>query len=127
MCRRVLPLEMGDHRRDCVQALVALAVSSELFPLCYETLGDNRTGVTIMEQVLEKIESKCCYKGRVGVSRKRDVCRRCFSRRRRFARTRKNISRSSRCFTRCRPRDSHSNSFETGSWIARETLIRPET
>lgn len=56
-----------DHRPDCVQVLVALVVSSEGFPLCYEIFEGNRTDVTTLEEVLEKIESKYGYKGRVWV------------------------------------------------------------
>ena len=56
-----------DHRPDCVQLLLALVVSSEGFPLCYETFEGNRTDVTTLEEVLEKIESKYGYQGRVWV------------------------------------------------------------
>lgn len=56
-----------DHRPDCVQVLVALVVSSEGFPLCYEVFEGNRRDVTTLEEVLEKIETKYGYKGRIWV------------------------------------------------------------
>lgn len=56
-----------DHRPDCVQVLVALVVSSEGFPLCYEVFEGNRNDVTTLEEVLEKIETKYGCRGRMWV------------------------------------------------------------
>jgi transposase len=56
-----------DHRPDCLQVLVALVVSSEGFPLCYEVFEGNRNDVTTLKEVLDTIERKYGYKGRVWV------------------------------------------------------------
>lgn len=56
-----------DHRPDCLQVLVALVVSAEGFPLCYEVFEGNRRDVTTLEEVVETIETKYGFKGRVWV------------------------------------------------------------
>lgn len=56
-----------DHRPDCLQVVVALVVSSEGFPLCYEVFDGNRADVTTLEQIVETIEVKYGFKGRVWV------------------------------------------------------------
>lgn len=56
-----------DHRPDCLQVVVALVVSSEGFPLCYEVFDGNRNDVTTLEEVVATIEEKYGYKGRVWV------------------------------------------------------------
>ncbi len=56
-----------DHRPDCLQVLVALVVSAEGFPLCYEVFEGNRNDVTTLEEVVETIETKYGFKGRIWV------------------------------------------------------------
>ncbi len=48
-----------DHRPDCKQVCIALVVSKEGFPLGYEVFAGNRSDVTTVEDIVEKIEA--CY------------------------------------------------------------------
>lgn len=56
-----------DHRPDCVQVVVALIVSAEGFPLSYEVFPGNTVDVTTLEEMVETIESKYGFQGRVWV------------------------------------------------------------
>ena len=56
-----------DHRPDCLQVVVALVVSSEGFPLCYEIFDGNTKDDTTLEEILERMEQKYGYKGRLWV------------------------------------------------------------
>ena len=47
-----------DHRPDCKQVCIALVVDREGMPLGYEVFNGNRSDVTTMEDIVEKIESQ---------------------------------------------------------------------
>jgi len=47
-----------DHRPDCAQVVIALVVTPEGFPLSYEVFEGNRTDVTTLETMLERVETK---------------------------------------------------------------------
>jgi len=47
-----------DHRPDCKQVCIALVVSKEGMPLGYEVFAGNRTDVTTVEDIVEKIEAQ---------------------------------------------------------------------
>lgn len=47
-----------DHRPDCKQVCIALVVSREGMPLGYEVFDGNRTDVTTVEEIVEKIEAQ---------------------------------------------------------------------
>ena len=47
-----------DRRRDCKQVCIGLVVTREGFPLGYEVFAGNRTDVTTMEEIVEKMESR---------------------------------------------------------------------
>lgn len=47
-----------DHRPDCKQVCIALVVSKEGMPLGYEVFAGNRTDVTTVEDIVEKIEGQ---------------------------------------------------------------------
>ena len=47
-----------DHRPDCKQVCIALAVSREGLPLGYEVFAGNRHDVTTVEDIVEKIEAQ---------------------------------------------------------------------
>jgi transposase len=47
-----------DHRPDCKQVCIALAVSREGLPLGYEVFNGNRHDVTTVEDIVEKIETQ---------------------------------------------------------------------
>ena len=56
-----------DHRPDCKQVCIALVVSRDGFPLGYEVFAGNRTDVTTVEEIVEKIESQYGSAGRIWV------------------------------------------------------------
>ena len=56
-----------DHRPDCKQVCIALVVSREGLPLGYEVFDGNRTDVTTVEDIVEKIESQYGTAGRIWV------------------------------------------------------------
>jgi transposase len=56
-----------DHRPDCLQVVIALVVSSEGFPLCYEVFDGNRNDVTTLDEIVNTMEKKYGFKGRVWV------------------------------------------------------------
>ena len=56
-----------DHRPDCRQLLLALVVTEEGFPLCYEVFEGNRADVTTLEEILDAVERKHGSLGRVWV------------------------------------------------------------
>lgn len=56
-----------DHRPDCLQVVVALVVSAEGFPLCYEVFHGNTRDETTLEEIVETVEQKYGYKGRLWV------------------------------------------------------------
>ena len=56
-----------DHRPDCKQVCIALVVSREGLPLGYEVFDGNRTDVTTVKGIVEKIESQYGAVGRVWV------------------------------------------------------------
>jgi hypothetical protein len=47
-----------DKRSDCVQVIIALVVTPEGFPLCYEVLEGNTSDRTTLRQFLDKIEGQ---------------------------------------------------------------------
>jgi len=47
-----------DKRSDCVQVVIALVVTPEGFPLCYEVLEGNTSDRTTLRQFLDKIEQQ---------------------------------------------------------------------
>jgi transposase len=47
-----------DHRPDCKQVCIALVVAREGMPLGYEVFNGNRSDVTTVEDIVEKIESQ---------------------------------------------------------------------
>ncbi len=47
-----------DHRGDCKQICIGLVVSRGGFPLGYELFAGNRTDVTTVEDIVEKIEDQ---------------------------------------------------------------------
>jgi transposase len=56
-----------DHRPDCKQVCIALVVSREGMPVGYEVFDGNRTDVTMVEEMVEKIESQYGSAGRIWV------------------------------------------------------------
>jgi transposase len=56
-----------DHRPDCKQVCIALVVSKEGMPLGYEVFDGNRTDVTTVEDIVEKIEAQYGAAGRIWV------------------------------------------------------------
>ena len=56
-----------DHRPDCKQVCIALVVSRDGLPLGYEVFNGNRTDVTTVEEVVEKIEGQYGSAGRIWV------------------------------------------------------------
>jgi transposase len=56
-----------DHRPDCKQVCIALVVSREGLPLGYEVFAGNRTDVTTVEDMVEKIEEQYGAAGRIWV------------------------------------------------------------
>jgi transposase len=56
-----------DHRPDCLQVVVALVVSAEGFPLCYEVFDGNTRDESTLDEILHKVEDKYGYKGRLWV------------------------------------------------------------
>ena len=56
-----------DHRPDCKQVCIALVVSREGLPLGYEIFAGNRTDVTTVEDIVEKIEALYGTAGRIWV------------------------------------------------------------
>jgi lipocalin len=47
-----------DHRPDCKQVCIALVVSREGMPLGYEVFAGDRTDVTTVEEIVEKVEGQ---------------------------------------------------------------------
>jgi hypothetical protein len=47
-----------DKRFDCVQVVIALVVTPDGFPLCYEVMAGNTSDRTTLRQFLEKIEDQ---------------------------------------------------------------------
>ncbi|MDP2744561.1 MAG: IS1634 family transposase [Dehalococcoidia bacterium] len=56
-----------DHRPDCKQVCIALVVSREGLPLGYEVFAGNRTDVTTVQDIVEKIEAQYGTAGRIWV------------------------------------------------------------
>ncbi len=56
-----------DHRSDCKQVCIALVVNRDGFPMGYEVFSGNRTDVTTVEDVVEKIEAQYGSAGRIWV------------------------------------------------------------
>ncbi|MFA4835355.1 MAG: IS1634 family transposase [Dehalococcoidia bacterium] len=56
-----------DHRPDCKQVCIALVVSRDGVPLGYEVFAGNRTDVTTVEEIVEKIEDQYGSAGRIWV------------------------------------------------------------
>ena len=56
-----------DHRPDCKQVCIALVVSRDGLPLGYEVFAGNRTDVTTVEEIVEKIEGQYGSVGRIWV------------------------------------------------------------
>lgn len=56
-----------DHRPDCKQVCIGLVVSREGIPLGYEVFDGNRTDVTTVEEMVEKIEAMYGSVGRIWV------------------------------------------------------------
>jgi hypothetical protein len=47
-----------DKRSDCVQVVIALVVTTEGFPLCYEVMDGNTSDRSMLRQFLDKIENQ---------------------------------------------------------------------
>ena len=47
-----------DHRPDCPQLVIALVVTPEGFPLCYEVFDGDRADVTTLEALLDQVEAR---------------------------------------------------------------------
>jgi transposase len=47
-----------DHRPDCKQVCIGLVVTREGFPLGYEIFAGNRTDVTTVEEIVERMETR---------------------------------------------------------------------
>jgi transposase len=56
-----------DHRPDCKQVCIAMVVSREGMPLGYEVFAGNRTDVTTVKYIVEKIEAQYGSAGRIWV------------------------------------------------------------
>jgi transposase len=56
-----------DHRPDCKQVCIALVVSRDGIPLGYEVFAGNRTDLTTVEEIVEKIEVQYGAAGRIWV------------------------------------------------------------
>jgi transposase len=56
-----------DHRPDCKQVCIALIVSRDGMPLGYEVFAGNRTDVTTVEEIVERIEQQYGAAGRIWV------------------------------------------------------------
>jgi hypothetical protein len=56
-----------DQRPDCKQVCIALVVSREGIPLGYEVFAGNRTDVTTVEEIVEKIEAQYGVADRIWV------------------------------------------------------------
>jgi transposase len=56
-----------DQRPDCKQVCIALVVSREGMPLGYEVFAGNRTDVTTVEEIVEKIEGQYGVADRIWV------------------------------------------------------------
>lgn len=56
-----------DNRSDCVQVCIGLVVSKEGLPLAFEVFDGNRTDVTTIEEMVERMEEKYGQAGRVWV------------------------------------------------------------
>ena len=56
-----------DHRPDCKQVCIALVVTREGMPLGYEVFAGNRTDVTTVEEIVEKMENRYGIADRVWV------------------------------------------------------------
>ena len=49
---------LRDHRPDCKQACIGLVVSREGYPLGYEVFAGNRTGVTTLRGIVDRMETR---------------------------------------------------------------------
>jgi hypothetical protein len=56
-----------DRRSDCKQVCIAVVVSREGIPLGYEQFAGNRSDVTTVKEIVEKIESRYGKAGRIWV------------------------------------------------------------
>jgi transposase len=56
-----------DHRPDCKQVLVALAVTRDGYPLGHEVFAGNRTDVTTVEEVVTTMEGRYGHADRIWV------------------------------------------------------------
>jgi transposase len=56
-----------DHRPDAEQIVLALVVTEEGFPLCYEVFEGNRADVTTLPEILDSVERKHGRLGRIWV------------------------------------------------------------
>jgi transposase len=54
-----------DHRPDCKQVCIGLVVSREGYPLGYEVFAGNRTDVTTLRQIVERMETRYGRQGRI--------------------------------------------------------------
>ena len=54
-----------DHRPDCKQVCIGLVVSREGYPLGYEVFAGNRTDVTTLRQIVERMETRYGREGRI--------------------------------------------------------------
>jgi transposase len=62
-----------DHRPDCNQVCLALAVTREGMPLGYEVFAGNRTDVTTVEEIVEAMEARYGLAQRIWVIVSRPV------------------------------------------------------
>jgi transposase len=56
-----------DHRPDCLQVVVALVVSMEGFPLCYEVFAGNTQDRSTLDKIVRQLEERYGYRGRLWV------------------------------------------------------------
>lgn len=56
-----------DRRSDCKQVCIGLVVTREGFPLGYEIFAGNRSDVTTLEEIVEKMEKRYGRAGRIWV------------------------------------------------------------
>lgn len=54
-----------DHRTDCKQVCIGLVVSREGYPLGYEVFAGNRTDVTTLREIVERMETRYGREGRI--------------------------------------------------------------
>jgi transposase len=54
-----------DHRPDCLQVTIGLVVTRDGYPLGYEVFAGNRSDVTTVQEIVERMEDRYGCKGRI--------------------------------------------------------------